>query len=383
MSVWDSLVGQQPAIEVLSRAVADQRSMTHAWLITGPPGSGRSVAARAFAAALQCDQQPAGCGSCHACTTSMQGKHPDVTVVATEKVTISIAEVRSLVALAQRSPAAGKWRVIIVEDADRMMESTSNVLLKAIEEPPARTVWILCAPSPLDVITTIRSRCRGLSLRVPPVDDVAALLVHRDGVDPEVAAVAARAAQCHVGMARHLARDPEAREQRRRLVTGPATVRNVADCVVAANELVELATNQAKERAEERNQAEKAELLRTLGAEEGGRLTPAVRAQVRQLEEDQKRRQTRMQRDTLDRVLVDLLSLYRDVYCAQVGAGVELVNADLADLVRQLAQESDPRRTLFRIDAVNQARQRIAANVAPQLAVEAMAVNLRPLAQLA
>lgn len=312
----------------------------------------------------------------------MQGKHPDVTIVATEKVTISIAEVRSLVALAQRSPAAGKWRVIIVEDADRMMESTSNVLLKAIEEPPARTVWILCAPSPLDVITTIRSRCRGLSLRVPPVDDVAALLVSRDGVDPEVAAVAARAAQCHVGMARHLARDPEARARRRRLVTAPATVRNVADCVAAASELVDMATNQAKERAEERNQLEKAELLRTLGAEEGGRMAPTIRAQVRQLEEEQKRRYTRLQRDTLDRVLVDLLSLYRDVYCVQVNAQVELVNADLADLVNELATESSPQRTLFRIDAVNQARQRLAANVSPQLAVEAMVVNLRPLAEL-
>ncbi|WP_188037789.1 DNA polymerase III subunit delta', partial [Actinotalea sp. JY-7885] len=204
MSVWTELVGQRHAVEVLREAATDPGAMTHAWLLTGPPGSGRSNAARAFAAALQCTE--GGCGRCQACTTTLAGTHADVMVVATEKVTISIDEVRELIGVAQRAPSQGRWRVIVLEDADRMVERTSNVLLKAIEEPPPRTVWLLCAPSPQDVVVTIRSRCRGVALRVPPVDDVAALLVERDGADREVARMAARAAQSHIGLARRLAR---------------------------------------------------------------------------------------------------------------------------------------------------------------------------------
>lgn len=175
MSVWDAVVGQPDAVAVLRAAVEDPAAMTHAWLLTGPPGSGRSVAARAFAAALQCPD--GGCGRCQDCTTTMAGTHADVTVVATDKVVLNIAEVRDLIGTASRAPAGGRWRVIVLEDADRMTERTSNVLLKAIEEPPPRTVWLLCAPSPQDVVVTIRSRCRGVVLRVPPVADVAALLV--------------------------------------------------------------------------------------------------------------------------------------------------------------------------------------------------------------
>lgn len=377
MSVWDQLIGQGPAIATLQRAVAEQRSMTHAWLVTGPPGSGRSVAARAFAAALQCERTPAGCGQCHACQTALAGKHPDVTVIATDKVTMSIDEVRSLVSLAQRAPHSGRWRVLILEDADRMLERTSNVLLKAIEEPPARTVWMLCAPSPLDVITTIRSRCRSLTLRIPPVQDVIDLLV-QDGIDPQVAGEAARAAQCHVGMARRLARDPQARQRRRRLVTLPAMVRNVGDCVFAAAELMEVAGEQAKAQTEERHQQEKSELLRTLGVQDSGRLAPALRAQVRALEDEHKRRSTRALRDTLDRVLLDLLSLYRDVYLQQVDSTVDPINVDLAEEIAVLARDSEPARTMARIDAVAEARERLAANVSPLLALEAMMVALRP-----
>lgn len=202
MSVWDDVVGQEQAVATLRAAATDPAAMTHAWLLTGPPGSGRSNAARAFAAALQCEQ--GGCGRCQACRTTLAGTHPDVTLVATELVTIKIDDVRDLVTVASRSPSQGRRRVIVVEDADRMAERTTNVLLKAIEEPAPHTVWILCAPSPQDVLVTIRSRCRGVVLRVPPVEAVAGLLVQRDGVDEHVALVAARAAQSHIGLARRL-----------------------------------------------------------------------------------------------------------------------------------------------------------------------------------
>lgn len=375
MSVWDAVVGQPEAVAVLRHAAADPEAMTHAWLLTGPPGSGRSVAARAFAAALQCAQ--GGCGACPDCTTTMAGTHADVTVVATEKVTISIEEVRDLIGVASRSPAQGRWRVIVLEDADRMTERTSNVLLKAIEEPPPRTVWLLCAPSPQDVVVTIRSRCRGVVLRVPPVADVAALLV-RDGVDPAVADAAARAAQSHIGLARRLARDPEARERRARTLRLAARIRGVGDAVLAAADLVEVAAAEAKAATADRDAAERAALLRTLGAEEGRALPPALRAQVRQLEEEQKRRATRAQRDVLDRALVDLLSLYRDVLVVQLGADVDLVNVAEEDEVRRLAAESTPEQSLRRMDAIAEARERLEGNVAPLLAMEAMAVALRP-----
>jgi DNA polymerase-3 subunit delta' len=375
VSVWDAVVGQPEAVAVLRHAAADLEAMTHAWLLTGPPGSGRSVAARAFAAALQCAQ--GGCGACPDCTTTMAGTHADVTVVATEKVTISIEEVRDLIGVASRSPAQGRWRVIVLEDADRMTERTSNVLLKAIEEPPPRTVWLLCAPSPQDVVVTIRSRCRGVVLRVPPVADVAALLV-RDGVDPAVADAAARAAQSHIGLARRLARDPEARERRARTLRLAARIRGVGDAVLAAADLVEVAAAEAKAATADRDAAERAALLRTLGAEEGRALPPALRAQVRQLEEEQKRRATRAQRDVLDRALVDLLSLYRDVLVVQLGADVDLVNVAEEDEVRRLAAESTPEQSLRRMDAIAEARERLEGNVAPLLAMEAMAVALRP-----
>ncbi|MBD5785359.1 DNA polymerase III subunit delta' [Cellulosimicrobium terreum] len=376
MSVWDDVVGQEHAVETLRGAVERPAAMTHAWLITGPPGSGRSNAARAFAAALQCEQ--GGCGHCQACRTVLAGTHPDVTLVATELVTIKIEEVRDLVTVASRSPSQGRSRVIVIEDADRMVERTTNVLLKAIEEPAPHTVWILCAPSPQDVLVTIRSRCRGVVLRVPPVEAVARLLVERDGVDPAVAEASARAAQSHIGLARRLARDAGARERRSSVLSLARRIRGVGDAVLAAGELVELAQAEAKAATEERDAGEKAELLRALGVTSGETLPPRLRSQLRDLEADQKRRATRHQRDVLDRAMVDLLSLYRDVLVVQLGAEVELVNITMADSVRALAEDSTPEQTVRRMDAIGVARERLEGNVAPLLAVEAMTVALRP-----
>lgn len=379
MSVWAEVVGQERAIEPLVRASSRRAdgpvsAMTHAWLITGPPGSGRSVAARAFAAALQCPQ--GGCGVCHACHTALIGAHADVTVVATEHVMLRVDDVRPLVQLAQQRPSQGGWRVIIVEDADRLNETSGNLLLKSIEEPPARTVWVLCAPSPDDVLVTIRSRCRTVGLRVPPASAVAELLVRRDGVDAGLAGFAARAAQSHVGMARRLARDEGARLRRREVLSLPGRLDSVAAAVMAAADLVEVAQEEAKAATAERDATERRELLRALGAEGVTPLPPPVRAQVRQLEENQKRRATRAQRDVLDRALVDLLSYYRDVLLVQVGADVELVNGELRDEMRASAARGSAEDTVRRMEAIGEARERVEANVAPLLAVEALMVRL-------
>lgn len=379
--VWADVVGQPDAVAALVRAVSGE-AMTHAFLVTGPPGSGRSVAARAFAAALQCPD--GGCGTCHECRTALAGAHADVTLVATEHVFLRVEEVRPLVLLAQQRPSQGRWRVIVVEDADRLNETSGNLLLKSIEEPPPRTVWVLCAPSPDDVLVTIRSRCRHVGLRVPPVADVAALLVRRDGIDPQMAAFAARAAGSHVGLARRLARDEGARIRRREVLALPAQVRDVGTAVLAAGQLVEVAAEEAKAATEARDAAEREALLTSLGAHGQATLPPAVRAQVRQLEENQKRRATRAQRDVLDRALIDLSSLLRDVLVVQLdavgvpGEGVGLVNAELREEIARMARSWPAEETLQRLDAVALTRERIAGNVSPLLAVEALMVRMCP-----
>lgn len=393
MSVFDDLVGQAAVRAQLERAAiaardlaerttdgeADRDSaMSQAWLITGPPGSGRSLAARAFAAALQCTGPAPGCGRCRACRTVMEGKHPDVEHVATEGVVITVDQTRDLVGRSFVSPGSGAWRVVIVEDADRMAERTTNVLLKAIEEPPPFTVWMLCTPSPEDVMTTIRSRCRGVALTVPPASDVAALLVRRDGVAPEEALRAARAAQSHVGRARALATDSAVRRERDLLIGEALAIRGTADAVLAAHRVHAQAVAAAKKATGDRFEREEAELKRTLGIGEGARIPPAARAQLRELAENQKRRTTRAQRDELDRAMIDLLSLYRDVLTVQLGAGVDLVNQDFDEGIRAVAAESDSGQSVRRMDAIAQARTRLGGNVAPLLVLEAMMVALRP-----
>lgn len=381
MSVWTFLTGQAAAVEQLRRAAAAEQP-SHAWLFTGPPGSGRSNAARAFAAALLCDQpllEDRGCGECKACTTALAGSHADVTNVTTEKVTISIDEARELVRKAQDKPSTGRWRVIIVEDADRMQERSTNVLLKAIEEPPPRTVWLLCAPSPGDVLVTIRSRCRSVSLRVPPVEAVTDLLVKRDGIDPIIAEAAARAAQSHIGVAKRLATDTDARERRNQIVRLPLNLRNIAGAMKAAADLVKLAEAEAQSSFEQRDAEEKAALLTSLGAPESGTLPPSIRAQVKRLEDDQNRRAKRSKNDYFDRALTDLTSFYRDVLMLQLGTAGHLVNEPLRPELERYAEHGTPEQTLGRIEAINKVRTRIVgSNIAPLLAIEAMAVSLLP-----
>lgn len=367
---WDDLTGQAEAIATMRAAAADG-GMTHSWLITGPPGSGRSILAYAFAAALIAR-------SGDEASTELQVErrtHPDLGVLSTDRVTITIEEVRQLVASSQFSPSIGRYRVMIIEDADRMTERTSNVLLKALEEPPARTVWILCAPSEADLIPTIRSRVRTVRLRVPDVDQVAELISRRDGVSLPEATRAAREAQSHIGMAHRLATNEEARERRRRTLELALGIRSVAGAVIAAGELVEVATADAKAITEEKDAEERDDALRSLGIEPGGAVPPALRAQLKALEEDQKRRATRSLRDGIDRILVDLLSLYRDILLLQLGVEQEPVNLAIYSELTVAAAASTPTRTLATLDAIATARERIEGNVAPGLALESMLIS--------
>ena len=367
---WDDLTGQDDAVAVL-RAAAAGEGLTHSWLITGPPGSGRSNIAYAFAAALIA--RPGDEADTYSQVAART--HPDLGVLSTEGVTILRQAVKDVVAASQFSPSVGRYRVMVIEDADRMAELSSNVLLKALEEPPPRTIWILCAPSDADLLPTIRSRVRTVRLRVPAVEEVAELIARRDGVSLPDAQRAAREAQSHIGMAHRLATNAEARTRRARTLELALGIRSVSGAVLAAAELLDVATADARAITEERDAQERESALRSLGVEPGGTVPPALRGQLKALEEEQKRRATRSLRDGIDRILVDLLSLYRDILLLQLDAGVDPVNLTIYGDLELAAAASTPAQTLATLDAITAARTRIEGNVAPALALEAMLVS--------
>ncbi|MEW2622735.1 DNA polymerase III subunit delta' [Streptomyces sp. NPDC048106] len=399
MSVWDDLVGQEKVSAVLDAAARDADAqvtaaaadeplpeasrMTHAWLFTGPPGAGRNQAARSFAAALQCVSPDRalggapGCGFCDGCHTALLGTHADVTTVAAVGAEILVKDMRDTVRKSYTAPATGRWQIILVEDAERLNEKSANAVLKAVEEPAPRTVWLLCAPSVEDVLPTIRSRCRHLNLRTPSVEAVADMLVRRDGVEPEAAAAAARATQGHVDRARRLATDPAARERRAAVLKLPLRLDEVGACLKAAQDLVDAAAEDAKQLAEEMDGREAEELKAALGAVQGGRLPRGTAGVMKDLEDMQKRRRTRTQRDSLDVALGDLTTFYRDVLALQLGSRVAIANADAQDALDRLARGSSPESTLRRIEAIAACREALDRNVAPLLAVEAMTMALR------
>ncbi len=373
-TVWDRLVGQGALIERLQRAVAGD--MSHAWLFTGPPGSGRSNAAIAFAAGLQCED--AGCGQCHSCHEIDVGSHPDVRITRTEKLSIGVDEVRDLVRSSALAPVGNRWQVMVVEDADRLTDQAANALLKAIEEPTERTVWLLCAPTVEDVLPTIRSRTRLVVLATPSVDDVTDFLVRTEGIGVETASYAARASQGHIGRARALARDEDTRRRRMEVVAIPGRLSTLGACLAAAADLSDLAKEEAEALTNEHDQREKADLDRAYGVVERGRRPREYAPALRDMEKSQKTRAKRRVLDVVDRGLMDLVSVYRDVLTLQLGAESELVNEELRGDVVALAHASSPEQSLGRIEAIFEAReQMLEFNVPPLLALESMMVALR------
>ena len=388
MTVWDELTGQSEAIAIFRAAAADSTlgdspigdsAMTHSWLITGPPGSGRSNLAYAFATALLSPAATGGVGNPDGDEGTRRQvaarTHPDLAVLSTEGVIIKMDDVRRLVSSSNFSPSVSRYRVMVIEDADRMQERTSNVLLKALEEPPPRTVWILCAPSEADLLPTIRSRVRTVRLRVPNVAEVAELIALRDGVDIATATRAARESQSHIGMAHRLATNEDARRRRQQTIEIALGIHTVSGAVIAAAKLLELAGEDARAITEERDAEERERALRSLGIEPGGTIPPALRAQLRTLEDDQKRRATRSLRDGIDRIMVDLLSLYRDILLLQLDARTEPINLAIVSQLTSASAASTAAETLATMDAIATARTRIDGNVAPALALEAMLIS--------
>ena len=396
MKVFDELVGQQHIVKALHDAVTASRTgeetqeMTHAWLFTGPPGSGRSSAAVAFAAALICPND--GCGTCVDCRTAMAGGHADVEVIRTEGLSIKIDEVRELLQRVAWSPSVGGWRVVVMEDADRLTESAANAMLKAIEEPGSRTVWLLCAPTLHDVLPTIRSRCRHLQLRTPSTDAVAEVLTRRDGISPGMADFAARVSQGHIGRARHLAIDESIRSRRNTIMKLPFTITDIASAFRAAATLVELATEEANTQSEARDEKESQELAQAWGQGATGRgMATGGSKALKELEKEQKSRATRMVRDSLDGALLDIATLYRDVMMVQAGNATvstqgtnsangaqgsahtqSLINKELAHEIAALADRLPPHATVEKINAIMKARTNLSFNAAPLLTIEAL-----------
>jgi len=391
--VFADLPGQDAVVEQLERAaaaasalLAGQRpepgAMTHAWLFTGPPGSGRSVAARAFAAALLCPD--GGCGQCASCHQVQAGTHADLLLIRPEGLSYGVKQTRDLVLRAAGQPTGGRWQIVLFEDADRCTEQAANALLKAIEEPAPRTVWLLCAPSAEDLVTTIRSRCRVVTLVVPASAALAKVLVERDGIEPARALAAARAAQGHVGRARRLATDPAAAKRRADVLRVPLQATSLGPALSLAAALVRTAEDEAKAVTEDLDEPERAALRQAFGEGSTGKgVAKAMRGvagAMKDLEDRQKSRATRVKRDTLDAALLDLALFYRDILMISLGADVELANADTelangADL-RQVASASSPESTLRRIQAIMHCRERLTLNVAPLLAVEEMTLSL-------
>ncbi|MDT4945856.1 MAG: polymerase subunit delta [Pseudonocardiales bacterium] len=394
MTVWDELVGQESTVAVLRAAAGAAAAvargepvaagaMTHAWLFTGPPGSGRSVAARGFTAALECERDGApGCGECSACRTVRARTHPDVHSVVPEGLSIPVAEMREVVGKAARRPSLGRWQVVVIEDADRLTEQAGNALLKAIEEPPERTVFLLCAPSthPDDVSVTIRSRCRLVTLRTPPAAAVAEVL-ERGGLDHPTAEWAAAAGQGHIGRSRRLVRDADARDRRVEVLAIPASLTSLGACLDAADHLVSAAEAEAAAQSAELDGDETEAMQTALGAGGTGKgAATAARGMsgaLKELERRQKSRATRAQRDALDRALVDLAAFYRDVLLMHAGAAVPPAHPDFEDDVRAVAARVDAPGVLQRLDAVLACREALELNVKPRIAVEAMTAALR------
>lgn len=386
MTVFASLIGQDHAIEQFARAAADAArvvigergdAMSHAWLVTGPPGSGRSTLSLAFAAALVCPQ--GGCGTCATCHSVLAGVHPDVEHVVPEGVIYSTDDAEALVERASLSPRQSPWHVIVVEDFDRFQLNAVPKLLKAIEEPPAQTVWVLCAPTAEDVLPTIRSRCRHVLLNSPTIEQVAAQLQDRFGVDHALAEFAARAAQGHIGRARALATDGLVRERRAQVLATPASLRKVSSAFEAAASLVESVSADVEAAVAPLEQQDEAAVRTAFGdgAEGVKSIQRLIKREMKDAESRFKARRRRMVADHYDRALLDLTGYYRDVLVILTGSGVPLVNEELRADIERVASVSDVPTTLARIDAIRETRDNLLANVAPLAAFESLFVCLR------
>lgn len=379
MSVFDSLVGQSEVVERLKSATSAATSgsttqeMVHSWLFVGPAGSGRSNAAVAFAAALVCSQS--GCGTCRDCQTVLTGTHIDVERFNPNGLSIKAEEVRELIARSAWSPSVGPWRIVIIEDADRLTETAANALLKTIEEPETHTLWFLCAPTLSDVSITIRSRCRHLQLRTPSKTSVEEFLLTNTSVDSKTAAFAARVSQGHIGRARFIATNQEAQTRRKEVLALAFSLKDIDSCFKAASHLLDTAQEQAESENSERD-SKQLKQLQDAYQGTGRSLISGGSKAIKDLEKEQKSVTTRSIRDNLDSALLDIATIYRDVLVTQSGSD-EILNIDLRLEITDFAKTTTPKRSIERIEALLEARINLGRNSAPLSTLEALFCALK------
>lgn len=377
MSVWESIIGQKPVSDMLSAiATGDSSKLAQSWLICGPPGSGRSNLARAFAAALESPDHGLDAEPTRVTRQVLAGTHPDVSILATDKVTIGIDEVRELITVSEQMPSTAPWRIIIIEDVDRMLERTTNVLLKEIEEPAEHCIWLLCAPSAQDVLPTIRSRTRIVNLAVPQPDAVAQWLERSNGIEASVAEQAARLAEGHIGIAKLYATDERVRSERDELVAGVLNLQRASDAVLLADRLNADAKSQAEHDVERVAAREQADFRRINGLGESDRIPPKLRGAYNAIakKDEIKRKATRRSRDVLDRALNSIASVYRDVAVLQNNAeeSVGIINREHRAAIAELAAGMSRQGAVARLDHVAVARKRLNGNGNPLLVFEAL-----------
>lgn len=364
--------------------------MTHSWLFTGPPGSGRSIAAKRFATALVCPH--GGCGNCEQCRSAHAGSHPDIEWVSTQGVIIPVEDARRLVEHAMGMPTVAKRRVIVVENADRLNASGANALLKSVEEPSEHTVFILCAPStdPQDIAITLRSRCRHVYIPTPSPAVVKNVLLSdaKLNLTPEQAEWAASVSGGHIGRARHLALEETSRAKRATALKLPGLVYEPAGAYSFATDLVKHAELEVKASVEKIEEEELAALEASLGVGSKGRgvakMMGGTKGQYKDLEDDQKRRRRRRLVDSLDLALIDIAGLYRDAMLVAAGAEGESApiggfqHPDMEGTARELARRNEPEALVKCIDAVMDCRQTLAStNAVPESALMGLAGQLR------
>jgi DNA polymerase-3 subunit delta' len=381
MSVFNSLIDQSQVVEILKEAIMSANSvddqsqvMTNTWLFTGPAGSGRSNAAIAFAAALVCKES--GCSKCTDCISTILGTHADVELIKTQGLSIKIDEVRELISRASWAPSVANYRVVVIEDADRLTEPAANALLKVIEEPGLSTIWLLCAPTLTDVLPTIRSRCRHLALRTPSTKAITNLLIERDQIDTKTAEFVARASGGHIGRARRLATDITTRQNRENILKLPLMIKDVASAFKAAQFLIDSAKTGAIADAESKNEEEISKLKEAWGVT-GSKIASGGSKVVKELEKEERSRSTRLFRDYLDRALLDLAMLYRDVLLLESKSTESLINQDLIEQIKLIAKSTNPARILGKIEAILRTRRNLAQNAAQLLLIEALMCELR------
>jgi len=369
MTVWDAFQPTGSAAGIARQLATGGPS--HAWLLLGPSGAGKRATALAMAAALDCDVNPGvGCGHCRACTRIMRRQHPDVHHIAPEGPLIPVDVVRDQVnPEAARSPFEARYKVFVIEEADRMNIPAQNALLKTVEEPQPDTVFILVSQNEEEILETLRSRCTTVRLE-PVAQERIEEMLRREGAAPEAARVAARACLGDLEKARAFAFDVSVADRRRVWGSLPSRLENPLAALDAAAEVAE----EARAAVKERERAQREEVLELGEALGEGRGTATAR---NALAKRHRRELKRLEEEVLGEALTFLATFYRDVAARRAGARDALTNIDAKREIDLWAKaDASDAALLAACERCLKARASFVSNANPALAIEATLVEL-------